>query len=425
MLTLYLFIGLLVLLTVGVPVSVAMLLAAAAGLILYDYSLEMIAQRLFSQTDSFPLLAIPLFVFAGGIMSRGGMSRRLIVLASSVVGNLRGGLAMVSILACMFFSSISGSTAATTAAIGMVLIPAVAKTGFSKGAATGLLATAGSLGIIIPPSIPFILLGVVGGISIGKLFIGGILPGILAGVLLMLTSWLIACIQKHPASGQPFHLSGVLKALLHSLLPLLTVVFIVGSIVLGIATPTESAVIAVAWALLVCGGFYRELQLGDMPEIMINTVKITGIVVFCIGATAPFAWLLTIEQIPAQIAETMLSISSDPAILKLLMLVIFLGLGTFLDLTPAVIILTPILFPIARHIGMDPVHFGVVMVFALAIGQSTPPVGISLFVACSVAKTRIGQVALPLIPFLLAMILALILITFIPFLSTGLAGLMR
>lgn len=158
---------------------------------------------------------------------------------------------------------------------------------------------------------------------------------------------------------------------------------------------------------------------------MINTVKITGIVVFCIGATAPFAWLLTIEQIPARIAETMLSISSDPAILKLLMLVIFLGLGTFLDLTPAVIILTPILFPIARHIGMDPVHFGVVMVFALAIGQSTPPVGISLFVACSVAKTRIGQVALPLIPFLLAMILALILITFIPFLSTGLAGLMR
>jgi len=419
-----LFLSFLIMLLMGVPISMVMILASILSIIGFShYSLDIISQKLFSQSNSFPLMAVPFFILAGGIMSKGGMSDRLIRLASSIVGNVRGGLAMVSVVACMFFASLSGSTAATTAAIGMVLMPAIIKTGFSQGSATGLQASAGSIGIIIPPSIPFVLLGVISGISIGELFIGGIFPGIVIGVSLMITAHIIARIQKHKPSGESINPAKIIKAFKESILSLLTVVFIVGSIMMGIATPTEAAVVAVLWSLFVCGAVHKELKANDLPPILVQTVKITGIVVFCIAATAPFAWLLTIEQVPKQIALGMTAISQNPVFLKLMMIGILLLVGTFLDLTPALIILVPIFFPIAREMNMPEVQFGVMMVMALGIGQCTPPVGIALFVACSISGTKIGKVMLPMVPFLFAMLLALLLVTFWPLLTVWLPNL--
>ena len=416
-----LFLVFIFLLVLGVPISMVMLLASTCAIVGFsNYSLEVIAQKLFSQSNSFPLMAIPFFIFAGGIMSKGGMSERLIRLAYSIVGTIRGGLAMVSVVACMFFASLSGSTAATTAAIGMVMIPAIVKTGFSRGAATGLQATAGSIGIIIPPSIPLILMGVIGGISIGELFIAGIIPGILVGVSLMGVAYIIARVQNHQPSGEKIQLGKIFKTFRESILSLLTVVFIVGSIMFGIATPTEAAIIAVIWALFVTGFIHKELTVSDVPALFVQTVKITGIVVFCIAATAPFAWLLTIEEVPALIATTMTSLTQSPVMLKLMMLVVLLIIGTFLDLTPAVIILVPIFQPISAQLNMPPVQFGLMMIMALGIGQCTPPVGISLFVACSISKTKIGEVIIPMIPFILGMLIPLLLVTFWPFLTVWL-----
>ncbi len=405
------------LLVLGVPISMALILASAAAMLAASpvaYDLTQIPLQLSESTGSFPLLAIPFFVLAGNIMSRGGMSERLIDLARSMVGRVPGGIAMVSVLACMFFAAVSGSSAATTAAIGLVLIPAMRKSGFSIGAATGLQATAGSIGIVIPPSVPFVLLGVVGGLSIGKLFIGGVIPGILMALALMLVAFLHAKFQKHPPSFDAPSLTIFFRSLGRAVLPLLTVVFVLGGILGGYVTPTEAAVIAVLWALLVSGLVYRQLTRRALGDAMVDTVKVTAIVVLCIGATTPFAWLLTVENVPQEFSSTMLGATTNPVVIKLMMLLILLAVGTIIDLTPAMILLLPILMPVATGLGMDPVHFGVVLVLALAIGQSTPPVGVSLFVACSVAKARMGQVALPILPFLLALLAALLIVTFWP-----------
>lgn len=428
------------LLVVGVPISVTLVLAACGAIVGYSrYSLELIPLKLFTATNSFPLLAIPFFILAGGVMARGGMSNRLIDLARAIVGRVRGGVAMVSVVACMFFAAVSGSTAATTAAIGIVLIPAMIESGFSRGAATGLQATAGSIGIIIPPSIPFVLLGVIGAISIGELFLGGVLPGIAIGIALMGTSHIIARIQRHPPSSERVGLRRIGRAFVRALLALLTVFIVLGGIMYGLVTPTEAAVLAVLWAVLVSTAAPRFLlalqrrgirwagkavplftdqarimRWRDYGPVLADAVKVTGIVVLCIGATAPFAWLLSAEQVPQNVAAAMIGVSSNPAFLTLMMIVILLAIGTVIDLTPAMILLVPILQPIARDIGMDPVHFGVMMVMALGIGQSTPPVGIGLFVACSVGRTSMGELLLPLIPFLLAMIVVLLAVAYWP-----------
>ncbi|UCG17430.1 MAG: TRAP transporter large permease [Phycisphaerales bacterium] len=409
-------------LVVGVPISVALVLAAATAIVGFShFSLDLIPRSLVSATRSFPLLAVPFFVLAGSLMSKGGMSDRLIGLARSIVGHMHGGVAMVSVVSCMLFAAVSGSTAATTAAIGIVLIPAMIQSGYSRGAATSLQATAGSIGIIIPPSVPFVLLGVIGGISIGELFLGGVLPGITIGLALIIVAYVIARVQKHSPSTSDTSLSTVGRALVRAVLPLLTVVWVLGGIVGGLVTPTEAAVVAVIWALIVGGVVYRELTLRDIGAALIDSTKVTGIVVLCIGATAPFAWLLTAEEVPQQIAGGMLGLSASPVALKLMMLAILLVIGTFLDLTPAMILLVPILMPIAQEtVGMDPVQFGVMLVLALGIGQSTPPVGIALFVACSVGQARIGEVARSLAPFLLAMIAVLLVTAYWSPLTTAL-----
>ena len=422
-----LLIGFGVMLLLDVPISIALVLAAAVAMVANPagpFDLTQIPVQLCETTNSFPLLAIPFFILAGSIMSRGGMSDRLIDLARALVGRVPGGVAMVSVVACMFFAAVSGSTAATTAAIGVVLIPAMMASGYSRGAATGLQATAGSIGIIIPPSVPFVLLGVIANISIGKLFLGGIFPGIAIGLALMGVALIMALIQKHPRTSQKTSFELLAVAMARSVLPLLTVVFVVGGIMAGLVTPTEAAIVAVFWALIVSGLIYRGLSLPDLGLCLADTVKVTAIVVLVIGATAPFAWMLTIEDLPQTVADAIVGSTQSTVMIKLMMLGILLAIGTFLDLTPAMILLVPILMPIARGLGMEPVHFGVMLILALGIGQSTPPVGISLFVACSVGKARIGEVVLPLMPFLAAMVLVLLVVTFWAPLTTWLPNLL-
>jgi C4-dicarboxylate transporter DctM subunit len=416
-----LFILFFIFLALGVPVALVLVLATGVAMMAFtDYSLVLIAQQMLSQSNSFPLMAIPFFVFAGAVMGHGGMSRRLIDLASCMVGNMRGGMGVVAVIGCMFFACVSGSTAATTAAIGTVLLPAVLKSGFDRGTATALFSTAGSIGVIIPPSVPLVLMGGIGGLSIGKLFMGGILPGVLNGFALMAAVIILAHLQKQLPSGSEFSAGRLCKAFWHALPPMFTIVIILGAILLGIATATEAAILAVVWALVVSGVFYRELSLDGLKNAALDTIKITGVVVFCIGATAPFAWLLTVEEVPAQAAAIMLALTTNPALLTLMILALYLMAGTFLDLTPAMIILVPILMPIAVEIGMDPLQFGIVTVMALAIGQSTPPVGIALFVACGVTRTRMAEAVRPLAPFLLALLAILLLAAFWPAITLAL-----
>jgi len=413
------------LLLLEVPISIALGLAASAAIALCtDYSQGLVVLKVYTASDSFPLIAIPFFVMAGGIMSTGGMSQRLIALARSVVGNIHGGLAVTSVVACMLFAAISGSTAATTAAIGSVMIPAITASGFSRPSATSLQACAGSIGIIIPPSIPFILMGYIATISIGDLFLGGVVPGALIGLMLMAVCYITARVRNHPMSGHAFSFTELLQKLREAILPLLAVIVVIGGIMGGFVTATEAGIVAVVYALAVSMLVYRELKWHHLVPIMVDTAKITGIVVLCIGAASPFAWLLTVEQVPTQVAEALLNLTQNAVAIKLIMIAILLIVGTFLDLTPAMLILVPIFMPIAvNHLHMDKVHFGVMVVCALGIGQCTPPVGIALFVACSVAGVKIDQLFRPLTPYLAAMIVALLITAFCPPASLGLVHL--
>jgi len=411
-----LFVSFLVLLLLEVPVSVALALSSSAAILTgTDFTQRLVVLKLYTAAESFPLIAIPFFVMAGGIMGRGGMSARLIALARSLVGNVHGGLAITSVVACMLFAAISGSTAATTAAIGSIVLPAIMQSGFSRGSATSLQATAGSLGIIIPPSIPMILMGYIGSMSIGDLFLAGVLPGALIGGALMLVAYLTARVQHHPTSGHTFSAREFGRNLYRAILPLLAVVFVIGGIMAGFVTATEAGIIAVLYALLISFLVYREMRWRDLAGIMIDTAKVTGIVVLCIGAASPFAWLLTVERVPDLVAEQLLSMTQNPVLIKLMMLAVMLAIGTFLDLTPAMFILVPIFMPIAvGMLHMDKIHFGMMVVAALGIGQCTPPVGIALFVACSVAGAKMDELIRPLVPYLLAMIAALLVVAFVP-----------
>ncbi len=441
-----LFIVFFALLLIEVPISVALVLAAVAAIdFTPDVTHHVTVRRMYASMNAFPLLAIPFFVMAGGIMGRGGMSKRLIALASALVGDVRGGLAMASVVACMMFAAISGSTAATTAAIGAIMIPAIVKSGFTRPAATALQATAGSIGIIIPPSVPFVLMGWIGGMSIGKLFLAGVVPGMLLGLCLMGVCYVTAIVQGHgrlrnadcgrrnenmatlfyagPKSEirNPKWLE-ILRRLREASLALLAVVLVMGGIMFGFVTATEAGVVAVFYGWFVSMFVYRELRWADMPQILVDTAKITGIVVLCVAGAAPFAWMLTVDQVPLRVSEGLLAATQNPVAIKLLMLAILLAIGTFLDLTPAMLIFVPIFLPIARHIGMDAIQFGTMVVMALGIGQCTPPVGIALFVACSISKTSMHELFRPLVPYLVAMVIAVLIVTFWPPASLWLPG---
>ncbi|ANU14571.1 TRAP-type C4-dicarboxylate transport system, large permease component [Planococcus halocryophilus Or1] len=406
------------LLILTVPIGIAIGLSTLIT-IMYTGSLpvEFLAKELVTAVDSFPLMAVPFFILAGEIMGKGGISERLFNVANALVGNRTGGFAIATIITCMFFAAISGSGPATVAAIGGIMIPAMVRQGYDIKFATAVVAAAGSIGVIIPPSIPMVIYGVTGNVSIGDLFIAGIIPGVLVGLSMIVWVYIYSKKKGYKGMGEPTSLKKIGTALWAAKWAMLIPVIILGGIYGGIFTPTEAAVIAVVYGLFASMIIYRELKFKELPKVIIDSALTTATVLIIVGTANAFGRLLTIEQIPGQIAEGLLSISTNSIVIILLITVLLLIVGMFMDTLAAIIILTPILLPVAVQIGYDPVHFGILMVVNLAIGFFTPPVGVNLFVASGISGVSIEALSKAVLPFLIAMLFTLLFITFIPQIS--------
>jgi C4-dicarboxylate transporter DctM subunit len=403
---------------INVPIAIAIALSSIVAIVIKgNIPLLVIVQKMFTATDSFPLMAVPFFILAGSLMEFGGISKRLVDFANSIVGRFSGGLALVAIIASMFFGAISGAAAATTAAIGSILIPAMVRRGYDRNYSTAVQATAGTLGVMIPPSIPMVIYGVLTGVSIGALFVGGIIPGILVGCSLMLVAFKIAKKRGYKGDEKP-SLKKVFETFKEAILALLMPIIILGGIYGGVFTPTEAAVIAVVYGFLIGFFVYRELKLKDLKDILTNTVVSTAMIMFIIATASIFGWILASEQIPQVIASAILSISKNPIVIMALINILLLFLGTFMETIAAIIIVVPVLMPIISQIGIDPLHFGLIVVVNLAIGMVTPPLGVCLFVGCSIAGITLEDITKAVWPFLIAMIIDILIITYIPAVST-------
>ncbi len=404
--------------TAGIPISIAIGLSSVIYILLYgSFSLAIIAQQMTLGIDSFPLLAIPLFLLAGLVMSEADITTRIIGFADAMVGRVTGGMAWVMVISCMFFGAISGSGVADVTAIGSLMLPAMDKQGYRKGLSASLLGCAGSLGTVIPPSIVMIILGVTTGTSIGKLYLGGFIPGVFTGFCLMALAWFYAKRMNLPV-GAPFSVRKIFWAFCHAFLSLLTPLIIIGGIVTGAFTATEAAAVASAYALFLGLFVYKTLRPSQLPAIFLQVAEITGIILFIISAAALFGWILAAEQIPQILAQFFLSITRNYYTLLILINVLLLILGTFMETIAIIIIVVPVLMPLVTSLGMDPIHFGVMVTVNLAIGANTPPVGVDLIAACKVGRTTLDE-SMPYIwPFVGAMTVALVFTTFIPQLVT-------
>ncbi|RDY71634.1 TRAP transporter large permease [Halobacillus trueperi] len=415
--TILLFSILILLFLINVPIAVTLGMAATiVFLIEGNLSIIVIVQRMFNSVDSFPLLAVPFFILAGKLMENGGISRRLIHFANVIVGRVKGGLAIVSIVACAFFAAISGSAAATTAAVGSLLIPAMVKKGYDKGFSTALQAAGGTVGIMIPPSVPLVLYGVTAGVSISDLFLAGIIPGVLVvGSLIVLVFFI--SVKEGYGGGESHSFKEFLRAFADAILALLMPVIILGGIYGGIFTATEAAVVAVVYGLIVGVFIYREIKLPDLTKIFSSSVVISAVIMFIIAGASAFGYYLTRERIPAQLTEAMLGVTDNWIIALLIINLLLIFVGIFLETSAAIIILTPILVPIANAMGIDLTHFGIIMIVNLAIGFITPPVGVNLFVAANIAGTKFEKLVRAIIPFIIIMIIDVLIVSFLPFLS--------
>lgn len=419
-----LLIGLLfVLFLLNIPIAIAIAMASIATIVITtDFSLMIIIQKMFGGADSFHLMAVPLFMYAGLIMEKGGISKRLIDLANSLVGWLPGGLAAVTIVSAMFFAGISGSAAADTAAVGALLIPAMKKSGYDSDFAAAVQASGGSIGVIIPPSIPMIIFGFLTGASIGKLFAAGILPGLMIGLSLIVISTLLS--QKYGYKAvTDFNVHSVWLNLRRALLALGTPVIILGGILGGIFTATESAAVAVFYSLVLSVLVYRELKIKDLTAIFVEGSIIAAIVMFIISTASIFSWVAAIDDIPGRLAGGLLMISDNPIILLLLINLVLLIAGTFVETTAALILLVPMIVSLVPTLGIDLIQLGVIVVTNLAIGMLTPPMGICLIVSGAISGASIGAISRRIIPFLLILLVDLLIITFYSPLTLWLPGL--
>ncbi|MFW5855444.1 MAG: TRAP transporter large permease [Thermodesulfobacteriota bacterium] len=398
----------------GMPIAFSLGVASVATL-QFGSNLPMTpaAQRLFTGADSFPLMAIPFFMLAGELMEWGGISRRLFDFAHALVGFVYGGLAMVAVVAAMFFAGISGAAAADTAAVGAVSIPAMIRKGYKKGFAAAVQAAGGSIGVIIPPSIPMIIFGVVGGVSIGKMFMGGFIPGTIIGGGLMVSSYFLA--KRAGYEKEEFlGFKEIVRTFFGALWALLMPIIILGGILGGIFTPTEAAVVAALYGMIVGFFIYRELKLKDLPRIFAKAAISTSTVMLLIATANIFGWIITAERVPQNVAAYLVTLTESRAVLYGLILICLLVVGTFMETSASLIILTPVFLPVAVKFGIDPVHFGVVMVTALATGMLTPPLGICLFISCNIANIQLSEIIRFILPFLIIMIGLLFLITYVP-----------
>lgn len=410
-----LFGSLIIFILLNIPIAIALGLSVLTTLfIASDLSVDIMVQKAFTGLDSFPLMAIPFFMLAGELMSKGGLSKRLLDLANALVGFLVGGLAMVTILACMFFASISGSGPATVSAIGSFMIPEMKAKNYGDGFASAITAASGSIGVIIPPSIPFVIYGVVASVSVGGMFLAGIIPGIIMGISLMIVSFVISKKNGFQSSTIRISFVDVLKSFYNAKWALLVPVIILGGIYGSVFSPTEAAAVAVIYALIIGMFVHRELTWKKVYDCFVEAVLINGSTMIIIGLSISFAYLLTLEQIPIQIGEFLTGITENKIMILLLINALLLFVGMFIDTISAIVVLTPILLPVAMNIGIDPIHFGIILVTNLAIGFITPPVGVNLFVASSVGRTPIEKISRAILPILLSMIITLIIITYVP-----------
>lgn len=414
-----------VLIMLSVPIGVALGVATSLTICLTsNIGPVMVAQKAFTGLDSFTLIAIPFFMLAGNLMALGGIARRIVNLADAAVGKFTGGLGMATVIGCMFFAAISGSGPATVTAMGSIMLPEMEKRGYDRAFSTGLTATAGTIGVIIPPSIPFVIYGVASGTSVGDMFKAGFIPGILIGIGLMIVCWVISKKRGYKGIERTKNDESFLKVFLDSLPALMAPVVILGGIYGGIFTPTEAAVVATVYSLFVGKFVYHELTWKIVYESYRSTADMNGFTGLALGFSMSFAAYLTMEQIPAKVANVVLSAVSSKIAIIALIIVILLVVGCFVDNISSCLILTPVFLPMVKAVGMDPVHFGIMMTVALAIGFVTPPYGVNLFVASAVAKLKIEEVSKAAIPFLAAMFVCLLLIAYIEPISMALVWLL-
>ncbi|MFA9393589.1 MAG: TRAP transporter large permease subunit [Halodesulfovibrio sp.] len=402
-------------LIMGVPIAVCLGLTSLVTVLGSDaLPLQYVAQTAFTSIDSFPIMAIPFFITAGVLMGAGGLSKRLLDLADELVGSMYGGIALATISTCVFFGAISGSGPATVAAIGSLTIPAMIERGYDKYFSCAVVAAAGAIGVMIPPSNPFVVYGIAAQESIGRLFMGGIAPGLLTGFALMLYSYLYSRKKGWRGETQKFSFDRLGKAFWNAKWGLMVPVIILGGIYGGIMTPTESAAVAAVYGLVVGVWVYKEISLQGLVKAGIEAASTSGMIIMLIAMATIFGNLMAIEQIPDVIARAILSFSSNKIVILLLINVLLLLTGMFMEALAAIVILVPILLPIVVKLGVDPVHFGIIMVVNLAIGFVTPPIGVNLFVASSVAGVKLEPVAKVATPLIAVMLAVLLLITFVP-----------
>ena len=411
-----------VLLLMNAPVAVAIAVASMLAIFANGGDAAYtVAQRMANGVDSFPLLAIPFFVFSGYLMGRGGLARRLIDFAALIVGRFPGGLGYVNTLTCMMFGSISGSAAAAVSSIGGFMIPEMNRKGYNREFNVALTATAATTGLLIPPSNAMIVYSVAAGsVSIAAMFMAGILPGILVGLCIMVVSGFLS-VRHGYGKAVP---GAAIEERVHPLLicwralpSLLMMLLIIGGILLGWFTATEAAAVAVAYSFLLCVVLYREIPWKDLPGICLQTGITTAVVMFLIGSSSAMSWIMTVTNIPQTVSAALMGLSDNPFIILLTINAMLLVVGMFMDMTPAILIFTPILLPVVRQLGLSDIHFGIILIANLCIGLCTPPVGTCLFIGCGVGKTTIAKVTVKALPFFLAMILALMLISYIPWIS--------
>lgn len=412
------------LMLIGVPIAFAMLGSSLLVIWLEGLPLSIYAQRVSSGIQSFPLLAIPLFILTGNLMNQSGMSERLFDFARALVGHVRGGLAQVNVLGSVFMSGISGSSLADCAATTRVFVPQMERAGFSRGFSVALTAASATLAPIIPPSILLIIYGWQANISIGDLFIAGIVPGLFIGGVLLGLCVLMARLKGFEA-GEPFGRSRLWSTFKRAVWALLLPVLVVGGFRAGVFTATEVAAVAAVYALVVGLVIYRTLGPAEIREALISTGKDTAAILVLVAAASPFAWILALNQAPQMMLGLITGISDDPIVVLLLLNVLLLVVGMFMETLAIIIILVPILLPLLKALGIDLIHFGIIMVFNLLIGQLTPPLGVLMFVSCSIARLRMGTFLVEVWPFLLALLAALMVIVFVPGLSLGLVHAFR
>ena len=424
MISAVLFLSFFVFLIMGIPISICLGLSSVCAILYSGTSLTIVATNMYSGISKFLLLAIPFFVLSGNIMAKAGISTRLIRFVDTCVGHRKGGIANVCIIVACFFGAISGSAPATVAAVGSMTIPILTSLGYDLVFSTSIVAVAGGLGVIIPPSIPFIMYGMASGASVSDLFLAGIIPGILIGLLLMVYA-VYHCIrfgedkEKIHAEIKILHDKGLLKVLKESFFALLSPIIILGCIYSGIASPTEAAVISVFYALIISLFVYRSIKIKDLWAILTEAIRTFTPILFILAASTAFSRVLTLMQVPQTVSEFILNNFHSKVAILLVINLFLLIVGMVMDTTPAILILSPILLPIVEAIGVDPVQFGVIMVVNLAIGFVTPPIGVNLFVASSLTDVPVMKIARKAMPMIGLFLVALLLITFIPAISIG------